>query len=231
MNDQQKDRMRHAYDELRARIVSGRLAPGTRLIEQEVATRLEVSRTPVRESLRRLEQEGYVEYDPDSGRSGTYVTPLTQEDARELFLIIGAVEGLAAQEAARNSTPERSELADELESLNGRLAQASRAAQPEQALIFELDATFHRTYVEAGGGPRLRSLHDSIKPQADRYTRVYVSALMSEIDTSVEEHGRIVAAIRDGRADDAKGSVETNWQNAAGRLARVIDEIGERGSW
>lgn len=226
-----KDRANHAYEELRERIVWGNLSPGSRLIEQELAGRLGVSRTPVREALRRLEQEGYVQYDRDTGRSHSYVAPLTREDATELFLIIGAVEGLAARGAARLEPAVRTELSDRLEDLNRRLGQIAETSRPNESEIFDLDRAFHGTYVDAGGGARLRSLHESIKPQAERYTRVYISALVSEIHTSVEEHERIISGIKKGRANDAKTAVETNWRNAGSRLGRVIDQIGERGSW
>ena len=87
------------------------------------------------------------------------------------------------------------------------------------------------TYVEAAARTRLLNWHDAIKPQAERYARVYVSALVDEIATSVQEHAAIVEAIGAGDADRAQRAVQTNWRNAAVRLSRVIDSVGERGSW
>ncbi|MCY3548496.1 MAG: GntR family transcriptional regulator [Gemmatimonadetes bacterium] len=83
------DRGTQAYQHLRELIVHGRLAPGSRLIETEVAERLGLSRTPVRSALQRLMQEGYIS-DPGTGRqSRPYVAPLTQDDAFELLHIVG----------------------------------------------------------------------------------------------------------------------------------------------
>lgn len=75
------------------------------------------------------------------------------------------------------------------------------------------------------------ALHDAIKPQAERYTRLYIDALLDQIDVSVEEHQVIVSAIDAGDADLAQSSVRTNWRNAAGRLCGVIKRAGELGSW
>ena len=97
--------------------------------------------------------------------------------------------------------------------------------------IFDLDQAFHRAYVEDVVGPRLLSLHRAIKPQIERYTRLYISALVDELPTSVKEHEVIVRAIATGDAHGAQRAVETNWRNAAGRLSRVIAQLGERGSW
>lgn len=225
------DRSSAAYHELRELIVRGRLAPGNRLIEAEVAERLGVSRTPVRAAFQRLEQEGYIVSSGDGGRNRVWVAPLTRDDSAELLYIIGQIEGLAARWAGQLASDARGRLSRELASINGSLELASGRDRPDQNEIFELDRRFHRAYVEAGAGPRLLALHDSIKPQAERYTRVYISSLVTEIHTSVEEHEVIVDAIREGRATEAERSVQTNWRNAAARLASVIDSVGERGSW
>ena len=75
------------------------------------------------------------------------------------------------------------------------------------------------------------ALHRAVKPQAERYERLYVSLLMSEIMVSVREHSKIHHAIRDGAHDAAFDAVLVNWRNAASRLGSVIAQAGERGSW
>ena len=80
-------------------------------------------------------------------------------------------------------------------------------------------------------GPRLLALHHAIKPQVERYSRLYISSLVDELPTSVREHGMIIRAIAGGSPAAAQRAVETNWRNAATRLARVIGEHGERGIW
>src|SRR3954469_17001356 len=86
-----------AYDTLRDRIVRGRLAPGARLIETELASELGVSRTPVREAIVRLVQDGLAVAPRRSTRTQVVVTPLTAADLHELYTIMGALEGAVAR--------------------------------------------------------------------------------------------------------------------------------------
>ncbi len=228
---ERQDRGTRAYTQLRELIVHGKLAPGTWIIETDVADRLGVSRTPVRAALQRLQQEGYIIVTARGQQYRAAVAPLTRDDSRELFGIVGELEALAASWAAQLPDGRRATAVADLRRLNGDLLAAAQGPRPEQNVLFDLDTTFHRRYVEAGSGPRLLGLHEAIKPQAERYVRLYISALVDEIGTSVEEHDAIVAAIESGDAAASHRAVETNWANAAERLARVIDTVGERGSW
>jgi DNA-binding GntR family transcriptional regulator len=225
------DRVSTTYRRLRELIVRGRLAAGARLIETELASRLGVSRTPVRAALLRLEQEGYI-VSPGSGlRARPAVTALTREDAAELFNIIAEVEGLAARRAASLAPPQRRRLSRALRRLNSQLLKVAMASRPDPNRISRLDQEFHALYVHGAAGPRLLALHHGIKPQAERYVRLYSNALVDEIATSVAEHNVIIRAIESGNPDAAQRAVETNWRNAAERLGRVITTMGEHGTW
>ena len=236
-NSRDGERARHAarptlvYRKLRDLIVKGQLAPGTRLVETDVASRLNVSRTPVRGALQRLQQEGYILDSPSLQQSRPIVAPLTREDARELFYIVAEVEALAARHAADLPNVKRTALAARLQRINDDFKKAATAKQPSHHRLWELDERFHRGYVEAGAGPRLLALHDAVKPQAERYERIYVSLLVSELGASITEHNVIIKAIRAGDREAAQTAVQTNWRNAAERLGRVIDTLGERGHW
>ena len=223
-------RPQQVYERLRELIIDGRLAPGARIVETDVAARLGVSRTPVRGALQRLQQEGFVVDSPTLQQTRPTVAPLTSEDARELFLLVGALEGLAAHRAALGTQPQRTALAASLADINEAFASAAAAKRPDHGRIFELDEQFHRGYMIAAG-PRVLSIHATVKPQAERYERLYVSMLEAELQTSVVEHRAIVRAIRTGNAPGARAAVETNWRNAAERLAAVVAASGERGSW
>jgi len=220
-----------AYDQLRELIVRGRLAPGSRVVESDLAARLGLSRTPTRSALHRLQQEGYVTAPDRLTERRLIVAPLTQDDARELFLIVGTLEGLAARCSADLPAAERTRLVRRLREINLELAKAARGARPDPLRIFDLDTAFHFAYVEEGAGPRLLALHGAIKPQAERYIRLYITSLVDEIATSVEEHNVVIRRIADGDASGAQQAVDTNWRNAAARLASVIATLGERGSW
>ncbi|MEZ4588164.1 MAG: FCD domain-containing protein [Gemmatimonadales bacterium] len=154
------------------------------------------------------------------------VTPITSADVIELFEIVSALEGLAAEQAARLADEPRALLVAMLTDLNteyGRLASLG----DDEDLLYDLDTRFHATYVEAGAGPRILAMHYAVKPQAERYIRFHQTVLREQIETSVVEHSEIVARIE---AADAAGSFEavrTNWQNAAERLSRAISQRGE----
>jgi len=203
------------------------LPPGARVAERAVVARMGLSRTPVRSALHRLQQEGLVASVGRAGDQRLIVTPLTLDDGREVFLIVGHLEGLAAREAAALPADRRKALVRELRTVNKALAVASRAkASPAQ--LFDLDLRFHQTYVDGVVGPRVAALHQAIKPQSERYARLYVNVLLDELPTSVKEHEAIAAAIAKGDPRAAQHAVETNWHNAAARLENVIAEHGER---
>ena len=227
-----QDQPERVYYQLRELIVSGRLAPGTRLVETIAAQRLGVSRTPVRSALQRLQQEGYaVPLNEGDERTRLVVAPMTAEDAADLFHIVGELEGLAGHYAASLETDRRARLADDLAGLNDALLAQFHAKPPDAYRAFQLDTSFHRRCVVEAAPPRLLALHDAIKPQAERYGRLYVVALTNELDVSVAEHGEIVEAIRSGEAAAAQRAIQTNWRNAARRIGTVITEWGGSGGW
>jgi len=228
--DERLDNVSRAYHDLRSVIVWGQLPPGSRISERVIAERLGLSRTPVRSALHRLEQEGFVASSGRGRERRLIVAPLTMDDGQELFHIVGHLEGLAARTAAGLPAARRKELAARMRELNRELAAQSRA-RGAAARFFELDLHFHEAFVHHVVGPRLLTLHRAIKPQCERYTRLYVSVLLDELPTSVKEHEVIASSIARGDPDAAQAAVETNWNNAATRLARIISQHGERGSW
>jgi DNA-binding GntR family transcriptional regulator len=222
------------YEQLRDRIVRGRLAPGIRLVESEIAALTGVSRTPVRAALERLRQEGYIvgTSTTSGARLGrAIVAPLTNEDAREIYMIVAQIEGLAAREAATKPRELRRLMVRDMRRSNDEFRAAARARMPNSDQLHDLDDAFHHRYVEAGAGPRLLALHSAVKPQAERYGRIYTSTLASEVGTSAAEHDAIIHALEVGDPEGAQLAVQTNWNNAAKRLERVINAVGERGTW
>ena len=218
------------YARLRDLIVQGAVAPGSRIVETEIASRLGVSRTPVREALQRLQQEGFVMGLPGAQQSRLTVAPLTQADVHELLDIVGALEGRGARRAAGAAAGERRALARELRAINQEFARAGRGPSLDHSRLYDADDRLHRRIVEAGGGPRLLALHDAAKPQAERYIRMYISMLTGDLKSSVDEHDAMIDAIDEGRAGDAQRAIELNWRHAADRLSRVIEVAGGHGS-
>jgi DNA-binding GntR family transcriptional regulator len=227
-----QDRPDMVYSELRELIVSGRLAPGTRLVETLVARRLGVSRTPVRSAFHRLQSEGYAVAENDTDeRQRLVVAPITADDADDLFFVVGELEALSGFYAAGMDREPRMRLVEELRSLNSQLLAESHARRVDAYKVFQVDAAFHRRYVVAASPPRLLGLHNATKPQADRYSRMYTAVLTDELDLSVVEHDATVCAIRDGNPDAAQSAIRVNWRNAARRISAMISEWGGSGGW
>jgi DNA-binding GntR family transcriptional regulator len=216
-----------AHERLRDLIVRGRLAPGAPIIETEIATLLGVRRSHLRAAIMRLQQTGFV----ISSTIGTYsrsrVAPLTLGDVQELFAVIGALEGVAARNAARLPSRERSPLVAALRRINRQLRPSGRVTPAD---YHDLDGQFHGLYVTQAGGGRVRMLYDAIKPQVDRYALMYTYALYDQISTSAAEHDIIIAAIADGDPDAAQRAADANWRNAAERFRSFIDVAGELGN-
>lgn len=223
--------LRQAFHEIRELIVHGRLSPGSWIVEADLARHLAMSRTPVRSALHLLQREGYVIEHTNVRKSRMIVAPLTKEDAAELYPIIGHVEGLAGRRTALLPKNRRAEIAAELKGFNQQLRDILSAKSSRAAGIFDIDRSFHRTIIESGAGTRLKALHKSIEPQAERYWRLYASSIIHDLHLSVSEHEEIIAAILAGDPDRVEQALQTNWTNGCERLARVIDIFGERGSW
>jgi len=220
-----------AFQRIRELVVHGKLAPGTWIVEGDLCEHLNMSRTPVRGALYLLEREGFVIDHRNGSKARMIVAPLTKEDAGELYLIIGRIEGLAGRHAAALPPAQREELSARLKAVNGKLALIARERSYNGMNIFDLDHEFHRLLVSAGSGPRLKTLHQAIEPQAERYWRLYASSIIGELHHSVAEHEEIIAALAEGNPDRLERALAVNWVNGCKRLAKVIDIYGERGSW
>lgn len=220
-----------AFQEIRELIVHGRMSPGTWIVEADLAERLNMSRTPVRGAIHWLQREGYVLDQRHISKSRMIVAPLTKEDANELYLIIGRLEGIAGRGVAHLPLADRKELTNKLREINRQLLDISEGRGGHAGGIFDLDRDFHRLIVKAGAGSRLSTLHMAIEPQAERYWRLYASSIIDNLNASLEEHETIINSILKGHPDAVERALQVNWEMGAERLGHVIDIFGERGSW
>jgi DNA-binding GntR family transcriptional regulator len=183
-----------AYGCLLEEIRAGRLLPGTRLTETEVAARLAVSRTPVREALRRLEADGLVTHEP---RVGAMVRSLDYAEVMELYEMRNVLEGAAARMAARSASGVEIE---ELAEINAGMA----AAEGDAPRLAALNQRFHLTLIDAA---RNRYLVKSV--QSVHKTMLILGPTTLEgverARAAVAEHQAILAALaaRDGAAAEA----------------------------
>jgi DNA-binding GntR family transcriptional regulator len=216
-----------AYEAIRDLITAGHLAPGSRVVERDLARRLGMSPTPVRAALHRLDQQGYLVTTAGGRAPRVVVAPLRRADMAELYFLIGDLEGWAALRSAELPRPQRHRLVDALAEINLSLGALAGSRSLDVGRSHDLDAEWHRAIVAAGAGPRLLSLLATLKPQADRYDRMYVASLGDSVAVSVAEHRAVERAISRGDGEGAREAMMTHWNNSAERLGRVIDARGE----
>lgn len=220
-------RISRAYEQLCELIVYGRLPPGARIAEGALADTLGVSRTPVREALQRLRQEGLlVDVGGGSGLRGRLaVAPLQRERMEELYALAGAVEGLAARGLTRLEGAQREALAQRLEAIERAFHEEATRHVPELDRLFELHQAFHRTFVDVGAGPETRAVLRTIQPQLDRYEWFYAPIAGSDFTPTRREHAAIVEAVRRGNAQELEAAVRANYANGTQRMGPLIDRF------
>jgi DNA-binding GntR family transcriptional regulator len=187
------------YARVVALILSGRYPPGTALTEAALSRMLDVSRTPVREALLRLEAEGVLS---STIARGFTVRPLIRREVAELYPILAALEALAVRgarlpDAAAMSTLHRT--AGELES----------CADPVQR--WRLDTAWHGTLVAASGNQELVCLTTRLRVNLSRYELTYMREVQAR-DAADQQHREILAAITARDLPRAAGLLDEHWR-------------------
>ncbi|MER6205192.1 MULTISPECIES: GntR family transcriptional regulator [unclassified Streptomyces] len=194
---------------LRQEIIAGRLGPGDRLVERELAERFGVSRVPVREAIRALVAEGFVHFETPRR---AVVRPLTPNDVQELFELREALEVYAAGLAASRATPE--ELAGVAELLD-RAAAATEAGDAE--VITDINSRLHDSIVTMAGNTLLTA---ALEPVAGRLR--WMTRRNEEWPQLLLEHRELYEAIASGDPDRARAHalahVRTNYRSTVRHL-------------
>jgi DNA-binding GntR family transcriptional regulator len=209
-----------AADLIREAILDGELPAGTRLKEDELAARLEVSRTPVREALRRLEVEGLVVHE---AKRGAAVRSYSAEELDDMYRLRALLEGYAARRAAERMTPEV------LEQLRASCRRFERLTARRGASIRDLareNMIFHECVLLAAGDERLADMTRSVIHLPLVY-RAYVWFTDDEKQASVDGHERVVDALAAGDADAAAKLMEEHVLRAREGLARALQQSGD----
>lgn len=203
---------RAVYDEIQRRIVDGRLQPGERIFEDQLAQALDVSRNPIREALQALELEGFVELEP---RRGARVALISTQRANDLFELREALEGMVARLAAQRRTD--AHLAD----LERVVARGADAAQREDvAQLPALNTEFHGLLCTAANNALLT---ESVARMSQLIQWVYTKRVTQRGTKSWIEHRRIVDAIADQDPDRAAVEARAHISNA--RVAYLQDQL------
>ena len=172
---------------LRSGIMSGAIPPRERMVEADLAERLSVSRTPLREALQQLESEGFAERLPGGG---LVVTDLDPSDLEDLFWLRSVLESELTKEVASSATPV------EVEGLS-RILDQMEAVSEHPELFIELGRNFHDGLATILGNERCRAVLRQVRHHVDRYWALTTARQPERARYAAGEHREILAAIRD----------------------------------
>ena len=204
-----------AYEQIHRRILDNAWPPGHRALEQEVALALGMSRTPVREALLRLQNEGLVEVIP---RHGMRVLPVSPNDMREIYQILTALECMAAELLAQRQ-PSGKEL-EPLVAATKAMDKALKAGDLEAWAA--ADESFHRQLVELAGNRQLQATVMNYWDRAHR-ARMFSLRLRPKPVNSTREHRALVDRIAAGDADGAAQVFRAHRQRAGRELLAIFE--------
>lgn len=218
------------YSELRDRLIRGQMPVGTRIVEQQLATEFNTSRTPVREALRRLEGDGHLTRDPTGGLRPRVPSVRAM---RELYDVRLVLEELIVRRAALSVTKGSLEaLEQEWRALAAEIRPA-RGAASEGANFVHRDEAFHQRLAEASGNGFATGILSDLGDRI-RVLRIHDFTTEERIRATIDEHLEILGAVLAGDADGAAGFMRAHIQRSAQvvrervgeALARMFEEPG-----
>jgi DNA-binding GntR family transcriptional regulator len=202
------------FDSIRGAIISGMLKPGERLMEVQLAEKMGVSRTPIREAIRKLELEGLVIMIP---RKGAYVADLSIKNITDVLEVRAALEGLASGLAALRMTEEEIK---ELELIARHFEQAMNSNDVEG--IIQTDIEFHEKIFKSTRNEKLQQLANSLMEQVQRFRVMYVNQSAKSVNL-IKEHYKIVEAISVRNRAMAENIAKIHIQNAEKDMMRMLE--------
>jgi DNA-binding GntR family transcriptional regulator len=213
-----RSRADEVYEQLKQDIAEFKLVPGDRFTENSVTERLDVSRTPVRQALVRLQQEGYVEV---LFRSGWRVLPFDFAKFEQLYDLRMVLETTAAHRLCdaglRSPNPVDHALVDELMAL-WVVPVAQRSSDTLQ--VSQWDEAFHCALVAAAGNPEMARVHRDVTDRI-RIIRRLDFTKQARIDATYEEHGKILSAIRAKRGDQAAMLLRAHIETSQAEVRKI----------
>ena len=210
-------RAESAYRLLKAEIMENRAPPGFQAPEPEIALRLKMSRTPVREALVRLQSEGLVELVP---RRGPRVLPVSPDDMRDIYQLLVALEPEAAADAARLGMPPGRAVV--LKAATAEMTRALKNADLDQWAA--ADDRFHRELLKCCGNRRLTAFVGGLLDQSHR-ARMLTLRLRKTPWQSTRDHRAILKAILDGDARKTRALFRDHRERAAAELLAILEKL------
>lgn len=202
------------FNTLRQAIIKGDLKPGERLLEIQLADKLGVSRTPVREAIRKLELEGLVTMVP---RRGTTVLGITKKHLKDVLEIRSALEELALELACRRITPEQYEELVRLETLLEEKQDSDNAFE-----LSDIDEKFHEQIYQATNNPRLIQLLANLREQMYRFRLEYMKA-KDKRPRLIQEHQQIIKALKNKDSKAGRKAIYDHIVNQANAILSTLE--------
>lgn len=210
-----------AYEALKAAILDGRLASGEAIIEERLAEQLQVSRTPLREALQRLESEELV-IRRTNGR--LLVAPLSRQQVEELFAVRALLEGLVARQATQRVTPEA--LA-RLRRITESIEQAARAGETEAVSLY--GEQFHTELYHLSENSLATRLLNQLRDQIRRYRRIGPVEDPDRAARAAQEHRQLYELVAAGRAEEAETAMRSHIEASLAAVVRSLARLAEQG--
>jgi DNA-binding GntR family transcriptional regulator len=209
-----KSLTRLLFEKLKEAIVSGKLAPGERLDEANLAASLKVGPVALREALRALETDGYVTF---RRNDDVVVSKPTREEIEDYYTISGVLEGLAARLAVERAS------AEEVEHLR-ELHKGLKEASHKRDLVHYFDANnrFHRFIAEIARNERLYRLVDQLRQDMQK-TRILALRAPQRLDYSMREHDQILDAFLKKNSEIAESTVVRHLKNQMETLQKALE--------
>lgn len=201
------------FNTLRQAILRGELKPGTRLMEIQLANKLGVSRTPIREAIRKLELEGLVLMTP---RKGAEVAEITEKNMLDVLEVRKALDELATELACDRITPAQLDALKTAETVFEAALETGDITS-----IAEADVKFHDVIFEATDNRRLINLLNNLREQMYRYRIEYLKS-PKYYPKLVKEHKQLIEAIEDGKKDIACETIEKHIDNQVRTVLHMI---------
>ena len=203
------------FNTLRRAILKGELKPGERLMEIALADKLGVSRTPIREAIRKLELEGLVVMAP---RKGAKVASITERDLSDVLEVRKGMEVLAISLACKRITGEELEKLETIEQSFQKLIESGNLTE-----LAEMDVKFHDTIYQATNNQRLVQLLNNLREQMYRYRMEYLKDIAVR-RTLAEEHKAICRALRERDEQQAEQYVSIHIDNQQKAIIRSLNQ-------
>lgn len=201
-----------AYEEIRRRILEGELLPSSPLSEHQLAATMQLSRTPVREAIKRLEKEGLVRSIPNRG---TFIAELSAHDIMEIYQVRERLEGLAARIAAEQMPVTDMQALEHEVALTTALAAEGRIGE-----IFQSDIRLHKLIIAATHNSRLSAILATLDDQMYR-VRAILPRSPDWLEAALREHTAIVERIKARDGKGAEQAMEEHLRSACERSMRV----------